>query len=241
MIEIFKIKSGNHNIDLHTNAVKNPKGIILCLHGFNGDLWVDGFLKLKDAFDDVLVCSFDSAGHGNSEIKAMDMRLDLINKEIFDVVLFLTKHYINTPIIIYALSYGAYRTITTLANFDLPNIKHIVFVNPAFKMIDVLQKTKGFDYLKLEKDSIVPMKSKLNKFMTKNFLDEIYQNNVYKMKFKQVPMTIVIGKNDNLISADDKLDFAKLHKCDVVYIDDGHCIENQESWQTIINFLGEIL
>lgn len=82
------------------------------------------------------------------------MRLDLINQEIYDVIIYLAKKYTNIPIIIYALSYGGYRTVTTIANFDLPNIKHIIFVNPAFKMLEILQKLKDFDYKNLKKNQL---------------------------------------------------------------------------------------
>ena len=84
------------------------------------------------------------------------------------------------------------------------------------------------------------MKRKLNKYMTKAFMDDIYQNNVYKLQFNPVPMTIFIGTNDTLIPRQDTLDFAKLHNCKVIYIDDMHCIENQESWQIIIDYLKKL-
>ena len=234
------IKSGNHNINLHTNDVDNPQKIILCLHGFNGNLWGDGFSILRKSFNDALVCSFDSAGHGESEVSSLEMRMDLICKEVFDTVDFLAKKFRNVPIFIFALSYGAYRTITTLFHYGLPNVKYIVFANPAFKMLKVLQKLKNFNYFELKDNSIVPMKQKLNKYLTKAFLDDIYIGDVYSLKFKQIPTTIFIGTQDTLIERQDTLDFAKLHNCTIKYLNDDHCVNKQESWEEIIRYLEDL-
>lgn len=46
-MEILEVYSNNHKIKLYTNSVQNPKKIVLCLHGFNGDLWGDGFSKFR--------------------------------------------------------------------------------------------------------------------------------------------------------------------------------------------------
>ena len=240
MIENYLIKSGNHKIDLHTNAVENPQKIILCLHGFNGDLWGDGFNKIRRAVDNILICSFDSAGHGNSEVQSLDMRLELINKEIYDVVNHLVKKYPKAKIIVFAGSYGAYRTITTLANYDLQNVEHIVFVNPAFNMIEILQRLKEFDYFKLDESSVVPMKQSLNKYLSKKFLDDLYKNDAYTLKFTPIPMTIFIGTQDSLIPRRDTLKFLENHKCFVKYIEDEHGIEKPENWQQIIEYLKQL-
>ena len=90
-MKIIEIPSISHKIKLYTNGVDQPKKIVLCLHGFNGDLWGDGFSKFKKRFlkeDKMLICSFDSAGHGKSEIESIDMTLDVVIQEITDVVNF---------------------------------------------------------------------------------------------------------------------------------------------------------
>ena len=238
MVKKVKISCGSFDLLLHTNGVKTPKKIILCLQGFNGDLWGDGFSVLKDMADDILVCSFDSAGHGESQVKSLDMRLNLINQEIVNVVKYLSATYENLPIIIYAISYGAYRAMTTLAKYELPNVKHIVLMNPAFKMLDILQKLKEFDYKSLKAGDIVPMKASLNKYLRKDFLDDIYENNVYKFKYDtKPPMTIFVGLQDGLIPRQDILSFADVYPFEIKYIDDDHCPKTPESWQTIKEFL----
>ena len=237
MTKNYLIKSENHNIDLCTNVIENPKKIILCQHGFNGNLWGDGFDKLREAFTDVLVCSYDSAGHGNSEVASLDMRLDLINRETFDVTNFLAKTYPDVPIIIFSGSYGSYKTITAISSYNLPNVKHIILINPAIQMLNILEKVKDFDYSKLNESDTVPMKRSLNKYLSKKFLDDLYQNDGLLLQLPPIPMTMFLGKYDNFVPQKASLKFAKLHNVPVKYIDDEHCITNPKAWETIIDFL----
>ena len=107
-------------------------------------------------------------------------------------------------------------------------------------MLDILEKLKEFKYSSLKEDDIVPMKKSLNKYLSKKFLDDIYENNVYEMNYQKIPTTIFIGTLDGLIPRKDTLDFAKIHGCDVVYIEDDHCIGRTESWEKLIKFLEKI-
>ncbi len=237
MTKNYLVKSGNHNIDLFTNGVENPKKIILCQHGFNGNLWGDGFDKLREALTDMLVCSYDSAGHGNSEVTSLDMRLDLINRETFDVTNFLAKSYPEIPIIIFSGSYGSYRTVSAIANYKLSNVRHIILINPAFQMLNILEKVKEFDYFKLTENDTVPMKQSLNKYLSKKFLDDLYQNDILSLQIPPIPMTMFLGKNDNFVPQQASLEFAKMHNIPVKYIDDEHCISKEENWQLIFDYL----
>lgn len=241
MVETIIIKSQNHNITLYTNAIKNPRKIVLCLHGFNGNLWGDGFSAIRNKFDDILICSFDSAGHGESEVKSLDMRLDLINTEIYDTLKYLAKKFPSVSIEIMALSYGAYRTLTTMHSLSLPNVNKITFINPALKMLSVLEKIKEFSYKSVKENDLVPMKTKLNKYLRKAFLDDLYKNNVYEFKYdKTIPIKIFIGINDTLIPRQDIIEFTKIYPCQIEYIDDEHCPQKEESWNKIIKYLEQI-
>lgn len=84
------------------------------------------------------------------------------------------------------------------------------------------------------------MKAKLNKYLSKEFIDDLYFNNIYSMQFKSVPSTIFIGENDTLIPRQDTLDFAKEHNCKIIYLDDEHCIGKQESWEKIVEFIKKV-
>lgn len=242
-MKIFDVKSGGHNIKLYTNGIEKPKKIVLCLHGFNGDLWGDGFSKLKKRLSDadgILVCSFDSAGHGESEVKSIDMTLNLVVSEITDVVNFLEKHYNNIPIYFYAISYGGYRAMVAVSKNEYKNLKKIILVNPAVKMLKTLEKLKEFDYKTLGRDAVVPMKSSQNKYLSKKFLDDLNENNIFKTTYKtNVPTRLIIGKQDDLIERQDLLDFASLIGCAYEYFDDGHCLEDDESWKKIIEIIKE--
>ena len=65
-------------------------------------------------------------------------------------------------------------------------------------MLEVLEKTKGFDYKELEYDSKILIKSSLNKYISKKFLDDLYLNNLLKLQFKvDCPIILVIGTKDD--------------------------------------------
>lgn len=244
VMEILEINSNNHKIKLYTNGIKNPQKIILCMHGFNGDLWGDGFSKLKKRLsneDEILVCSFDSAGHGESEVNSTNMTLDLVIQEITDVVNYLEKQFRSVPIYFYAISYGGYRAMVAISRNQYKNLKGIILVNPAVRMLKILETLKEFDYKKLNKDSIVPMKSSLNKFLSKKFLDDLYENDLFKLTYKtKVPIKLLIGEEDDLIPKQDLKDFADLTKCDCEFLEDAHCIEDDKSWERIVEIIKEL-
>ena len=81
----------DYYINLITNGAENFDKIVLCFHGFNGDKWGDAYSGLKKRLTNSLVASFNSCGHGDSEISSEDMRFDLILEEI-DVVVKFFKH-----------------------------------------------------------------------------------------------------------------------------------------------------
>lgn len=243
-MEVLEIGSGNHRIKLYTNGVKNPQKIILCMHGFNGDLWGDGFSKLKKrltADDGILVCSFDSAGHGESEVKSIDMTLDLVIQEISDVVDCLEKQYKDVPIYFYAISYGGYRAMVAVSRNEYKNLKGILLVNPAVRMLEILENLKEFDYKKLGADDTVPMKSSLNKYLSKKFLDDLYENDLFKLTYKMnVPIKLLVGKDDDLIPKQDLKDFVNLTKCDCEFLDDSHCVKEDKSWERIVEIIKKL-
>ncbi len=243
-MKVIEINSNNHKIKLYTNDVKNPQKIVLCLHGFNGDLWGDGFSKLREKLteeDRILVCSFDSAGHGESEVKSIDMTLDIAIQEITDVVNYLEKQYDNVPIYFYSISYGGYRAMVSIARNNYKNLKGIILVNPAVRMLEILEILKEFDYKKLSDDSTVPMKRSLNKFLSKKFLDDLYENDLFKLNYKMnVPIKLLIGKEDDLIPKQDLKDFADLTKCDCEFLEDSHCVKCDKSLERIIEIIKEL-
>ena len=232
MAKFVDIKCDDYNIEMISNGVTSFKSILLCMHGFNGDRWGDGYEKLKD-MEDILVCSYDSAGHGKSEVKSLDMRLNLINRETEVVVEYLNKKYKDIPIVILSNSYGSYRTMYYLFN-SKTNIKHVICINPAFRMLSILEKTKEFDYEDLKDNDIVSMKRSLNKFITKKFIDDLYYFDVYKFtSFISTPITLVVGLKDNLIPRSDINEFIDLTKCDAIYVNDAHCLEDEDSWNDV--------
>ncbi len=226
-----------YNIELVTNGMENFDQIVLCFHGFNGDKWGDAYSGLKNRVENSLVCSFDSCGHGNSEVSSEDMRLDLVLEEINVVVNFLLDVEPNKPIMFVAGSYGAYRVMQYLIKYK-PKISKIIYINPAFRILNIIEKVKEFKYSELKENDKVIMKRSLNKFIRKTFLDDLYHNSLYAETYDIPYKTqIVIGERDSLVPVEDTLEIARKYAYDITYLDEEHCIENKESWQIIAKMI----
>ena len=242
MAKFIDIKCDNYTIEMISNGVSNPKAIILFMHGFNGDRWGDGYDRLKHTFEDVLVCSYDSAGHGKSEVSSLDMRLNVVNREMEVVMEYLDSKYKSIPVIVIATSYGAYRTMYYLFNNVKNNIKHVVCINPAFKMLSILERLKEFKYEELKDDDLVVMKKSLNKYVSKAFIDDLYYFDVYKFtSFISTPITLVVGLKDDLIPRCDINEFISLTNCEAIYVNDGHLLESDDSWVDVIELIRGML
>ena len=108
------VKMRDYDIDVITNGVDNFDKVVICFHGFNGDKWGDAYSGLKHLATNSLVCSFNSCGHGDSEVLSEDMRLDMVLREIDVVIERIRKLTENRPIILVGVSYGGYRVMQYL-------------------------------------------------------------------------------------------------------------------------------
>lgn len=233
------IKNKDYSMELITNGLDEFHNIVLCFHGFNGDKWGDAFSGFKNRLSDSLVVSFDSCGHGNSKVSSLDMRLDTILNEINQIMEFFKQEEPNTPIIFVAVSYGSYLVMQYLIKY-YPNVKKIIYINPAFKILEILEKIKKFKYLELKDDDKVVMKSSANKFISKEFLDDLHNNNLYSQNCAiDYDSKIVLGMRDSLIPVEDTIEISEKYNLEITYINEEHCFENDESWQIVANMIGE--
>lgn len=234
----ISIKTTNHSVELITNGLNEFNNVVLCFHGFNGDKWGDAFSGLKSILTNSLVVSFDSCGHGDSEVSSLDMRLDIILNEFHEIVKFLKHEAPNKPIILVAVSYGAYLVMQYLIKYQ-PKIEKVIYVNPAFKILEILEKTKNFRYSELKDDDLVVMKSSANKFMKKAFLDDLFINNLYTQTGSiNYDSHVVLGTRDSLIPPEDTIEISEKYNLAITYIDEEHCFENRDSWQFIVDIIG---
>ena len=233
------VPMGEYNIELITNGKDEFDNVVICFHGFNGDKWGDAYSGLKRILEKSLVCSFDSCGHGTSEVLAIDMRLDQILKEIDVVVNYVKNIAKNKPIVLVAVSYGGYRILNYLVKYK-PSIQKVIYVNPAFRMLEILQLTKNFNYKELKENDLVSMKRSLNKFMAKPFLDDLFKNNLYLINDKVSYNTdVFIGTKDDLIPREDTLEIVNKNNYNLFYVEDYHCFEKEENWKLVAERIKE--
>lgn len=224
------IELKNHKIELISNGAEEFDNVVVCFHGFNGDKWGDAYSGLKRRAENSLVCSFDSCGHGTSEVASDKMRLNEILDEINAVLKIIKKEVPNKSIILVAVSYGAYRVMHYLYKYK-PDIQKVIYINPAFRMLEILQFTKNFKYSELQENQLVSMKRSLNKFMHKSFLDDLHHNNLYQLEERvNYDTDVFVGTRDTLIPLDDTLEIVKKHKYNLFFVEDEHCFMEKENW-----------
>lgn len=231
------IPTSNHQVHLITNGAENFDSIVLCFHGFNGDKWGGAYAGLKNRLTNSLVASFDSCGHGESEVDSQDMRLGVILEEVDAVVKIFQSKEPDKPLVFVANSYGSYRVMQYLIKYK-PDLQKVIYVNPAFRMLKILETIRGFNYLNLKDGDKVVMKESLNKFISKEFLDDLYKNDLYTYTDKiNYDTQIVVGKRDSLIPVQDTIEIAKKHNYDITYIDEEHSFENKDNWQVVADII----
>ena len=232
------LKTKTHNLELITNKAENFDKIVLCFHGFNGDKWGDSFSKSKKMLNNTLVCSFDSAGHGTSEVLAHHITMDIVLDEIDTVITYLKQSFPTKPIYLLGVSYGGYRIVAYLIKYK-PQIKKAVLINPALKMAEILEMIQGFNLKELKEDDYIVMNYEENKFLTKQFAQELKDCNLYNEKEINYNITIIKGTRDSLIPPIHITEFARKYNKRVVEVNDEHCLENPESWQTVFKQIDE--
>lgn len=226
------LKTKTHNLELITNKVEDFENIVVCFHGFNGDKWGDTFSKAKKHLKNSLVCSFDSAGHGTSEVLSHHITMEIVMDEIDTIINYLKQNFPTKPIYLLGVSYGGYRIVAYLIKYK-PQIKKAILINPALKMAEILEDIQGFKLEELSDDDYVVMHSDLNKFLTKQFVQELKDCNLYNEKEINYDITIIKGEQDSLIPPSHITEFAQKYNVKVVGVDDEHCLENSQSWQTV--------
>ena len=231
------VKSGEHSIELVTNSATEFDNMVICFHGFNGGKYCSTYNELKHRLTKSLVASFDSCGHGESEISSEDMRLNTILQEIDDVVKYFQRKFPNKPVILVAMSYGAYRVMNYLIKFK-PNISKVVYINPGFRMLTILENIRQFKYSELKENDKIVMKAELNKFIKKPFIDDLYNNNLYAKTYDiNYNTQIVIGTRDSLIPVEDTLEIAEMYNYPITRIDEEHSFEDKGNYQIVANII----
>ena len=69
-----------------------------------------------------------------------------------------------------------------------------------------------------------------------------YYFDVYKFtSFISTPITLVVGLKDDLITRCDINEFISLTNCEAIYVNDGHLLENDDSWVDVIELIRGML
>lgn len=233
----IEIKIKDYVVDVVTNGADEFDNVVICFHGFNGDRWGGAYTNLRYRLKKSLVVSFDSCGHGESKVKSEDMRLSTILEEIDCVVRFFIQSCKGKRVYFVANSYGAYRIMWYLINFKI-NVEGIILVNPAFRMLNILEDIRNFKYSNLGNDDKILMKSGTNKYLNKGFFDDLHSNNLYEKKY-DIPNNIklVVGSRDSLIPIKDTLEIAEKYNFEITYVDDEHSFENKDNWNVVVNMI----
>ena len=119
-----------------------------------------------------------------------------------------------------------------------PEISKVVYINPGFRILTIMEYIRDFKYEKLQNNDKIVMDGSLNKFIKKEFLDDLFNNSLYSQIYDMNYKTrIVVGTRDSLIPVADTLEIAEKYNYPITYINEEHRFENKENWQVVADLV----
>lgn len=202
------IKIDNLDAKIYSSD-KNPKEILIGVHGFSGDKESSVLLALSKELikKGVALLTFDLPCHGkNDNSKPLD--LELCIHSIGKVLNYAKTNYPSTKISIFATSFGGYLTLAYLSNHN-EKLNKIILRAPAIYMSKVLEENilpfNGFSADKIENPINLGYEQSL-------YIDKYFINDLRKLNLEHLPpvnnfIYILQGKKDDIVNPKDNENF----------------------------------
>ncbi len=225
MQRYFDINENGHSIrcKLYAGDIKDIRFAVVFCHGFGGHKdnsaaarFAEWMINKKKGAS---LITFDLPCHGD------DVKKKLILSDCSEYISLVIKNvkekFSVTDIYSYATSFGGYLTLKYISEHANP-FKKIALRCPAVKMCDTLKGViVGKDSLeKLEKgkEALVGFDRKVA--VTRNFLDELSENDITKRDFLDFAEDIIIihGTADEVVPYDSSFEFADTNLIEFVSV-----------------------
>lgn len=184
------------------NDIPNPKKILLGVHGFAGSKDSSALKEISCELEKQFVTTicFDLPGHG--ENLSLELTLKNVLVEFAALVKYVKENYKNTPIDLFATSFGAYSALLYLLKNKNP-FDRVFLRCPAVNMSTVLEKRIIKDFEAFERDKKMALGDENNITVTWNFYQELEQNDLLKADRIDLPITVIQGDKDDLVFFED--------------------------------------
>lgn len=215
MQRYFDINENGHSIrcKIYAGDLKDIRFTVIFCHGFGGHRDNSAAARFAEwminKYKGSSLVTFDLPCHGDDVKKKLS--LSDCNTYISLVVNYVKDKLSVTDIYAYATSFGGYLTLKYISENTNP-FKKIALRCPAVKMCDTIKGAimgKGeLEKIEKGKEALVGFDRKVA--VTKDFLDELSENDITKRDFLDFAEDIVIihGTEDEVVPYDTSFEFA---------------------------------
>lgn len=223
------------------NAIKN---VIVAIHGFAGDKDSSVIEALAREFENsTLVVTFDLPCHGEDKTTKLDLSKCL--QYLSTIIEHVKDNYRESPISIFATSFGAYLFLNYLKNTKY-TFKNIVLRAPAIFMDKVLVgsilRDRNVSYNELLTQEVdLGINKKI--MVDKHFLQDLKNNDLKNYIYNQ-HIDIIQGDEDIVVDVKENEDFCKTNFKDykIYYIKGAdHRFKKQGELEQILNIVKNII
>lgn len=237
-----------NNLDAQFYLPDNkPKEVIIGVHGFSGDKKSSVLLALSKELiaQERALLAFDLPCHGNND-NSKPLSLNLCIKSIGEVLSYVKSRYPNTPISIFATSFGGFLTLAYLSTHN-ENINKLILRAPAVYMSRVLEDNilpfHGLSAKEIQAPVNLGYERQL--LVDKNFLIELKTLNLEKLNPIKNYIYILQGKKDDIVDPKDTERFFESrypHQHKIFYFENAdHRFKNPGELEKIIEITLDIL
>lgn len=210
MEKCIKIKDLDTKIYLPAEKIKE---IVIGVHGFSGDKESSVLLTLakKLTENNIALITFDLPCHGKND-NSKPLNLDACINSIGEAIDYAKTSYPNTPISIFATSFGGYLTLAYLSKHH-EEINKLILRAPAIYMSKVLEETilpfNGFSANKIE--SVINLGYEQSLYIDKTFINDLRKLNLEQLPTINNFLHILQGKKDDIVNPKDNANFFNKH------------------------------
>ena len=211
-MDILETKICNHSSRIF--APKNPKEVVIAIHGFAGDKDSSVIVALAKNLAELGVCtiSFDLPCHGAD---ACNFNLNFLDCKncIAEIISFAENKYKNLPISIFATSFGGFLILNYLKTCN-KKFKAVILRSPAIDMPNILVNKilpeHNLGLVDFNKTQNLGYGNPL--YVDKKFIDDLYANALDKDFIEPNNTYYVLqGLKDDIVDPNFVFDFCKKH------------------------------
>ena len=254
MEKIKLTKKDSHVISCITEIPKEPKGIVIAIHGFSsskeGSTYQHLIKRLPTAGYGVL--ALDLPGHGREESAQELLRVEGALDSIETAEAFLTKAYPDVPVCYFASSFGAW--LTGLYISSRAHKGRCVFLrSAAVNMSEFFsgetkteQERQFMEDLETKGYFDISMEQNVSVRITKEMFEDFERSNLFELfepdRFGHHEILMVHGEADQVIDPEAAKRFAKLFDIPLIlFPEEGHSLsDHPETADRVIDLATEL-